>query len=83
MLETFCTAANVKAIIQDPGAPDVIIKATEILQQCCVPFAGKGFRTDTGILHTVMDSDPYVWHDNANIIKTPVSNVLRYTWENT
>ncbi|KAG1895988.1 uncharacterized protein F5891DRAFT_959320 [Suillus fuscotomentosus] len=83
MLETFCAAAKVKAIIQDPGAPNVIIKAAEILQQCCAPFAGEGFHTDTGVLRTVTDSDPYVSHDNANIIKTPISDVLRYTWENT
>ncbi|KAG2740871.1 hypothetical protein P692DRAFT_201686852, partial [Suillus brevipes Sb2] len=34
MLETFCAAASVKAMLQEPGAPDVVKRAVEILQRC-------------------------------------------------
>ncbi|KAG1863245.1 hypothetical protein DFJ58DRAFT_715176 [Suillus subalutaceus] len=43
MLETFCTAAHIKAMLQEPGAPDVLNKAAEILQQCCAPFTEGAF----------------------------------------
>ncbi|KAG1763985.1 hypothetical protein EV702DRAFT_1051525 [Suillus placidus] len=68
MLEMFCAAASVKAMLQEPGAPDVVNKAVEILQ----------FRTDIGILHTVTQSIPYVSHNDANVVKAPVSDALRH-----
>lgn len=81
MLETFCAAARVKAILREPGAPDVISKAAEILLRCCAPFADEVFRTDTGILRTATESIPYVSHNDANIIETPISDVLKQAWE--
>ncbi|KAG2048894.1 hypothetical protein BDR06DRAFT_975607 [Suillus hirtellus] len=78
MLETFCAAASVKAMLQEPGAPDVVKRAVEILQRCCTPFAEE-FHTDAGILHTTMESIPYVSHDDTNIIKAPISDVLQHT----
>ncbi|KAG1736388.1 uncharacterized protein EDB91DRAFT_1083356 [Suillus paluster] len=83
MLETFCIAASVKAMLQEPGAPNIINKAADILQQCCAPFTEGIFCTDTGILCTAMESIPYVSHDDANIIKAPMSDVLRHTWDKT
>ena len=77
MLETFCAAASVKAMLQEPGAPDVVNKAVEILQRCCPPFT-EGFRTDIGILRTATQSIPYVSHNDANVVKAPVSDVLRH-----
>ena len=78
MLETFCAAASVKAMLQEPGAPDVVKRAVEILQRCCAPFAEE-FRTDAGILRTTTELIPYVSHDDTNIIKAPISDVLRHT----
>ncbi|KAG2054412.1 hypothetical protein BDR06DRAFT_855028, partial [Suillus hirtellus] len=34
MLETFCAAASVKVMLQEPGAANIINKAVEILQRC-------------------------------------------------
>ncbi|KAG1758760.1 hypothetical protein EDD22DRAFT_849772 [Suillus occidentalis] len=78
MLETFCAAASVKTMLQEPGAPDVVKRAVEILQQCCTPFTEE-FRTDTGILCTTMELIPYVSYDDTNIIKAPISDILRHT----
>jgi hypothetical protein len=75
MLETFCAAARVKAMLQEPGAPDVFNKAADILQRCCAPFAEEAFRTDTGILQTATEPIPGVSHIEANIIKTTISEV--------
>ena len=56
MLETFCAAARVKAMLNEPGVPDVLNKAMEILGRCCAPFAEGEFRTDTGIMRAAADS---------------------------
>jgi hypothetical protein len=76
MLETFCATASAKAMLQEPGAPYVVNKAAEILQRCCAPFTEEIFHTDTGILCTATESIPYISHDDANIIKTPMSDNL-------
>ncbi|KAG2073508.1 hypothetical protein BDR04DRAFT_1010610 [Suillus decipiens] len=73
MLETFCTTANVKAMLQEPGAPYVVNKAAEILQRCCTPFAEEIFCADTSILRAATE---YISHNDANIIKTPMSDNL-------
>ncbi|KAG2752860.1 hypothetical protein P692DRAFT_201693907, partial [Suillus brevipes Sb2] len=40
MLETFCAAANVKAMMQSPTGPVILQEAAKILGQCCDPFTG-------------------------------------------
>lgn len=81
MLETFCAAASVKAMLEEPGAPDILIKATEILRRCCAPFAEGQFHTETSMLHTNTESIEHVSHNPANILKIPISDVLRHTLE--
>ncbi|KAG1764322.1 hypothetical protein EDD22DRAFT_845936 [Suillus occidentalis] len=39
------------------------------------------FRMDTGILRTAAESIPYVSHNDANIIKTPISDILKQALE--
>jgi hypothetical protein len=68
-------------VLQEPGAPDVLNKAADILQWCCTPFTEGVLHMDIGILHTAMEPILYVLHAEANIIKTPISEVLWHTWE--
>ncbi|KAG2148241.1 uncharacterized protein EDB93DRAFT_1085087 [Suillus bovinus] len=48
MLETFCAATNIKAMVQDPTGPAILNEAMTILGQYCDPFTG-------GNIHTKMD----------------------------
>ncbi|KAG1810689.1 uncharacterized protein BJ212DRAFT_1302401 [Suillus subaureus] len=50
-------AACIKAMLQEPGAPDVFNKAADILQQCCAPFTEEAFCMDIGILQTATEPD--------------------------
>lgn len=78
MLETFCAAANVKAMMQSPTGPVILQEAAKILGQCCDPFTG-GEKINIGILSTV-EQDASSHHD-IHVLKTPVPNDLEKAWD--
>ncbi|KAF8837229.1 hypothetical protein BDN67DRAFT_877041, partial [Paxillus ammoniavirescens] len=45
MLETFCAAANIKALMQRCDVP-ILKEAEEMLKHCCTPYSGQDFVTD-------------------------------------
>ncbi|KAG1853463.1 hypothetical protein DFJ58DRAFT_841643 [Suillus subalutaceus] len=78
MLETFCAAANVKAMMQNPTGPVILNEAAKNLGQCCDPFTG-GEKTNIGILSTVgQDTNS---HQDIHDLKTPVPDDLEKAWQ--
>ena len=78
MLETFCTAANVKVLMQQPDAPKVLKEAEEILKRCCIPYGGQGLITDMNILAGT-ESDVQ-WSIEGNGHMTSIPDELQFAW---
>ena len=63
MLQTFCTATKMKALLQQPGAPQVVREASNILKQCCGTSSGETLADDINIFQSVYrGGDKKTWN---------------------
>ncbi|KIJ04550.1 hypothetical protein PAXINDRAFT_22156 [Paxillus involutus ATCC 200175] len=78
MLETFCAAANIKALMQRCDVP-ILKEAEEILKHCCTPYGGQDFVTDMNIFAGA-ESDAQQWSIEGGAHTTSIPDELRCAW---
>ncbi|KIJ09588.1 hypothetical protein PAXINDRAFT_17320 [Paxillus involutus ATCC 200175] len=78
MLETFCAAANIKALMQRCNVP-ILKEAEEILKHCCTPYGGQDFVTDMNIFAGA-ESDAQQWSIEGGTHTTSIPDELRCAW---
>jgi hypothetical protein len=79
MMETFCAAANIKALMQRPDMPNVLKEAEEILKRCCTPYGGQDFVTDMNIFEGT-GSDAQQWSIEGGAHTASIPDELQYAW---
>ena len=63
MLLTFCAATKMKALLQQPGAPQVVREASNILKQCCSTSGGETLADNINIFRSVYQGgDKKTWN---------------------
>jgi hypothetical protein len=68
MLLTFCAAAKMKALLQQPGAPNVVKEASNILKRCCGASGGEALEDNINIFHSVYQGgDEKTWNVDGSV----------------
>ncbi|KIK82133.1 hypothetical protein PAXRUDRAFT_154483 [Paxillus rubicundulus Ve08.2h10] len=78
MLEMFCAAANIKALMQRCDVP-ILKEAEEMLKHCCTPYGSQDFVTDMNIFAGA-ESDTRQWSIEGSTHTTSIPDELRCTW---
>lgn len=81
MLETFCTATNIKAMVQDPTGLAILNEAATILGQYCDPFTGGNIHAEMDIL--LAGGHDGGSHQDIHVLKTSVPDNLLKAWKET